>query len=64
MNYYCLIPGSKFNKLTILDRVEIRKENDSKRTSGYKDIWFHYSMTNPRKRYHKILKFFSDLVEF
>lgn len=31
MNYYCLIPGSKFNKLTILDRVEVRKENDSKR---------------------------------
>ena len=33
-------------------------------TSEYKDVWFYYSMTNPRKLYHKILKFFSDLVEF
>lgn len=32
--------------------------------SEYKDVWFYYSMTKPRKLYHKILKFFSDLVEY
>jgi len=41
-----------------------RVDEETLITSGYKDIWFYYSMTNPRKRYHKILKFFSDLVEF
>lgn len=29
-----------------------------------KDVWFYFSIVQPRKLYHKILKFFSDLVEF
>lgn len=59
--------------ITYFNNIEFQKLYDPSRRkdkeielikSAYKDIWFYYSMTIPRKLYHKILKFFSDLVEF
>ena len=32
--------------------------------NNVKDLDFYYSITCPRKFYHKVIKFFSDLVEF